>query len=104
METTNDDGDDPAPSGALARQGVAHLQSAARELIAAARTVLDVAEEWVNDPTVAASLTSALESAGEVARRLATPGPPGAEQEGDNDSDDPASDRDGSRIERIPVT
>ncbi len=47
--------------------GVAHLQAAARELIAAVRAFLDVAEEVVEDPKAGGAL---LESLGDVARRV----------------------------------
>lgn len=47
--------------------GVAHLQAAAREMIAAARAFLDVAEEVVEDPKAGEAL---LESLSAVARRV----------------------------------
>jgi hypothetical protein len=48
-------------------EAVAHLQTAAREMIAAVRAFLDVAEEAVNDPKAGEAL---LDSLGEVARRV----------------------------------
>lgn len=48
-------------------EAVAHLQAAARELIAAARAFLDLAEEVVEDPKAGEAL---LESLGDVARRV----------------------------------
>lgn len=48
-------------------EGMAHLQAAAREMIAAARAFLDVAEEVVEDPKAGEAL---LDSLGDVARRL----------------------------------
>ncbi len=51
------EGADPADH---ARDSVAHLQAAARELIAAGRAMLDAAEEVVADPTVVSSLADAL--------------------------------------------
>jgi hypothetical protein len=48
-------------------EGVAHLQAAAREMIAAARAFLDVAEEVLEDPKAGEAL---LESLGDVARRV----------------------------------
>jgi hypothetical protein len=50
-----------------AGEGVAHLQAAARELLAAARAFLDVAEEVVEDPKAGEALFDAL---GDVARRV----------------------------------
>jgi hypothetical protein len=103
-----------APSGAAgaagtspyARASVEHLQAAARELIEAARSMLDVAEEWVNDPDVATSLTSALGTVGEVARRFAAPARrpvDGTEPSvGPSSGDAPGDDE--PRIERITVT
>lgn len=46
-----------------ARAGIEHLQAAAREAIGAARALLDVAEELVEDPAV---VQSALGSLGSV--------------------------------------
>ena len=48
-------------------EAVAHLQSAARELIAAVRAFLDVAEEVVDDPKAGEAL---LDTLGDVARRV----------------------------------
>jgi hypothetical protein len=60
----------PPAAQARARDGVEHLQAAARELIAAARAALDVAEEVVNDPEAVSSLAGSLSSMGDLARRL----------------------------------
>ena len=60
-----------AEAQARAREGVEHLQAAARELIRAARAALDVAEEWVDDPQSLASLAGTLAVLGDVARRAA---------------------------------
>lgn len=43
-----------------AADGVAHLQAATRELIAAARSFLDVAEELVDDPEAVTSVVGGL--------------------------------------------
>jgi phytoene/squalene synthetase len=48
-------------------EAVAHLQGAARELIAALRAFLDVAEEVVDDPQAGEAL---LDTLGDVARRV----------------------------------
>ena len=48
-------------------EAVEHLQNAARELIAAARAFLDVAEELVDDPEAGGAL---LQSLGDAARRI----------------------------------
>lgn len=48
-------------------EAVAHLQTAARELIAAVRVFLDVAEQVVEDPKAGEAL---LDTLGDVARRV----------------------------------
>ena len=53
--------------GDRAGEAVAHLQTAAREVIAAFRAFLDVAEELVEDPKSGEAL---LETLGDVARRV----------------------------------
>ena len=82
-----------------ARQGVEHLQAAARELIAAARAALDVAEEVVNDPDAVGSLAGVVAGLGEMYRRVAGGGwPPSATRE-------PApEDERQAKVERIRVT
>ena len=70
MSPSNLDGETTAGASARARQGVEHLQTAARELIEAARAALDVAEEVVNDPETLASLAGSLATMGDVARRV----------------------------------
>jgi hypothetical protein len=74
-----------------AREGLEHLQTAAREMIAAARAMLDVAESLLNDPTTAATVLSAV---GSLARLAAHAG-------GSSDGEE-ASPTD--RIERIRVS
>lgn len=68
--------DDATERGdARATDGFAHLQAAARELIAAARAVLDVAEELVDDPgtvnVVADAVGTAVRTAASFGRRAA---------------------------------
>ena len=59
---------------------VEHLQSAALELIAAARAFLDVAEELVKDPSeVSAMASSLVDLAGRPARPDDPPPAPGVE-------------------------
>lgn len=74
-----------------ADEGLEHLQTAAEELIAAARAFLDVAEEVVTDPQTARSLLGLLESVAGMATR----GRPGGSG-GAGDGDDP--------VEHIPVS
>jgi predicted NBD/HSP70 family sugar kinase len=86
-----------------ARQGVEHLQAAAREMIEAARAALDVAEELVNDPEAVASLAGMVATVGDLARRVAGAGAADAAP-GDGD---PTAGREADgppgRVERIRV-
>ena len=52
-----------------AREGLEHLQAAARELIQAARAMLDVAEDVVNDPEAVASLAGTVGALGDLVRQ-----------------------------------
>jgi len=70
-----------------AHEVVEHLQTAALELIAAARALLDVAEEMVKDPNEAIALATTL------ANKIAPPGPPPGVVHSD-----------GARVERIRVS
>jgi hypothetical protein len=97
---TTTPGELPPAAQARAREGVEHLQSAARELIAAARAALDVAEEVVNDPDAVSSLAGSLSSVGDLARRLTGTGgwsPARNEPGGDSEPDDEP------RVQRITV-
>jgi hypothetical protein len=84
-----------------AAEGLAHLQAAARELIAAARAVLDVAEELVEDPTSAGAIAEAM---GSIVRTAARAGRRVAGQGGADDGEDEGDDDPGHhRVERIRV-
>jgi hypothetical protein len=77
-----------------ARDGIQHLQTAARELIHAARALLDVAEDVIDDPAAIATLVGALGAVGDAARRRAdTP----------SEDDGGAGGEPGAPIERITV-
>ena len=69
-----------------AAEGLAHLQAAARELIQAARAVLDVAEELVEDPHTVTAVTDAfglvMRSAAKAGRRAAGVDDGGSEHPG----------------------
>ena len=54
------------PAGDAARAGLEHLQAAALEMIAAARSMLDAVEELLDDPRAAASVTNAFATVGRV--------------------------------------
>ncbi|HLT68550.1 MAG TPA: hypothetical protein VKZ72_00205 [Acidimicrobiales bacterium] len=103
------DGHLPPGAQERAREGVQHLQAAARELIAAARAALDVAEEVVEDPEALVSAVSALAGLGELARRMAGTSPPGSgTRAGPSGPADPGGgtddDGDEPRVQRIPVS
>lgn len=79
--------------------GLDHLQRAAREVIAASRALLDVAEELVDDPRAAAGMVDLLGSVSALRRRVAGDGQPGASRPDDGDDGD-----DGPPVQRIPVS
>ena len=71
-----------------ADEGLEHLQTAAEELIQAARAFLDVAEDIVRDPGTATAVLGLFDTVADVAKR-ARPSAP-------RDGDDP--------VEHIPVS
>lgn len=73
------------------REGVEHLQTAARELIAAARAFLDVAEDAVADP---AAVQDWARTAGDIWQTIV--GSTATEPDGHDSGDD-------ARVEHIPV-
>ena len=78
----------------LARAGVEHLQAAAREMIQATRSLLDAAEELVDDPSAVQSLVGTIASVAQAAAvRLR------GETSGSGPDDD-----DGGRVQRIHVS
>ena len=94
------DPDDHEPSRSLwdeqdprVQAGLDHLQRAAREMIAASRALLDVAEELVEDPKAASGIIDLL---GSVAGRAARPTSRPAADHGDDDDEPP--------VQRIPVS
>ena len=74
-----------------ASDGLAHLQAAAREAIAAARAFLDVAEELVADPAAASAIADAV---GSVVRTAARRGRAAVHPDDDGDG----------HVEHIPVS
>jgi hypothetical protein len=75
-----------------AQDGLAHLQAAAKEMIAAARSFLDVAETLVEDPKAVQALGSAVTTLAKMAAStLMSPGPA-------HDADDEP------RVQRIRVS
>jgi hypothetical protein len=68
-ELGDDAGSSAAPVDDAVSRGIEALQAAATEAIAAARAVLDVAEELVTDPRTAAAVTNLLGSVARAAPR-----------------------------------
>ncbi|HEY8527117.1 MAG TPA: hypothetical protein VIL48_19250 [Acidimicrobiales bacterium] len=110
------DGDDTAAvSGERspqekAREGLEHLQTAARELIQAARAMLDVAEDLVNDPEAVATVAATVGSLGDLVRHRASGAPAGsatdrpADDGGEGDGRDRGDGPGGDEgVERITV-
>lgn len=101
-----DPGYDPAER---ARDAVDHLQAAARELIAAARSALDLADDLVNDREAVAAAARTIASLGDLVRHAPRPEPWGdqaapRQRDGAGGPGDPADRRPGAeRIERIRV-
>lgn len=95
----------------LARAGLEHLQAAAHEVIKATRSLLDAAEELVDDPAAVQQAVATLASVAQAAAgRLRTP-PTGAtearpeDDDGDDDDGDGGSDGAGSgRVQRIRIS
>jgi hypothetical protein len=109
---SDDPGSDEAgATNERARESVEHLQAAARELIAAARAALDVAEDLVDDPDVAATMAGAVGSFGDVVRNLAASWRTGGSPVGNGHVDDDTStfgyegpEPPDSGVERIPIS
>ena len=82
----------------LAREGVEHLQAAAREVIKATRSLLDAAEELVDDPAAVQHLVGTIAGVAQAAagrlRRDAAGSPHGGP---DDEGDD-------GRVQRIRVS
>ena len=98
-------GSPPDDREKLVQEGLDHLQRAARETIAAMRTLLDVAEELVEDPRAAETLVTTLGSLASAATRsgpahalFGRPVPRASGERGDDDEDD------GRGVQRIPVS
>jgi hypothetical protein len=80
----------------LVQQGLEHLQAAAREMIQASRSLLDAAEQLVDDPRAVQHLVATLGSVATAAAARLRPDVHGA-------TDDPDDDDDG-RVQRIRIS
>jgi hypothetical protein len=78
-----------------AREGLEHLQAAAHEMIAAARSMLDACEELLADPHAGDTLSSLV---GSVARAVG--GITGLAPKGESGKDD----HDTSRVQHIKIS
>jgi hypothetical protein len=78
-----------------AADGMVHLQAAAREMIGAARALLDAAEQLVEDPATAGKVVSMVSTFAQAAATAA----PNASTSTDRDDDD-----DDGPVERIVVS
>ena len=75
-------------------QGIEHLQAAAREMIQATRSLLDAAEELIDDPKSVQDLVGSLSHAAAMAASRFRPGGAGG---ADDDGDD-------GHVQRIKVS
>ena len=76
------------------QQGIEHLQTAAREMIRATRSLLDAAEELVDDPRSVQDLVGTLAHAAQMAANRFRQGGPGDGDDGD----------DGGHVQHIKVS
>ena len=95
--------DDEPSCNDRARDGLQHLQAAARELIQAARAMLDVADDLIDDPAAVATLAGAVGVLGDVVRRRAGGDPDATDANGDANGDTGTRGDPATRIERITV-
>ena len=79
-------------------EGLTHLQTAAAEMISAARAFLDVAEGLMKDPRTAAAVTTAIQTVTEAASGVLRPPTPRSAS-GAEPGDPPAD----GRVEHIHV-
>lgn len=84
--------DDDEQRNDPAREGLEHLQTAAREMIAAARSMLDACEELLEDPRAASTLSTIVGTVGRMVGGLAGAGAP------------PSDPDDEPRVQRIRVS
>ena len=80
----------PTEDDGRAADGLAHLQAAARELIQAARAMLDVAEGLVEDPS---AVTAVADTVGSLVRTAARAGRRAVDDAGSDDDAPPGVQR-----------
>ena len=79
-----------------ARDGLEHLQAAAREMIAAAHSMLDAVDELLDDPQMVSSVTTAFATVGRVIESAVASVTDAVKTTGDHDDD--------SHVQRIKVS
>lgn len=84
----------------LARAGLEHLQTAAREVIAATRSLLDAAEEVIDDPAAVQQVVHTLAGLAQVAARRLRSDEGSPSDEAGAASEDPAA----GGVERIRLS
>ena len=67
MATSDGERADQESGGERAREGLEHLQTAVREMIAAARAFLDAVDDLVEDPHAVAAIKSTVSSVARLA-------------------------------------
>ena len=86
-------GDDERPDPA--REGLEHLQAAAHEMIAAARSMLDACEELLEDPRAGETLASIVGSVSRLVGGVTGLIPHGGPPNGEDDA---------PRVQRIKIS
>jgi hypothetical protein len=92
-------GPEPVTADARVGDGVEHLQTAVREVIAAARVFLDVAEDVVGDGAATVSVADLLGSLAQIVTRAAGPAATGGPSTHEDQPDDGEP-----RVQHINVT
>ncbi len=87
---------DPLHDDPRVAAGIEHLQRAAREVIAASRALLDVAEDVVESPDGVTKVIEVLAELGSLAQRAARQPASAVRHDGGPDDDPP--------VQRIPVS
>jgi len=81
------------------QQGLEHLQAAAREMIQATRSLLDAAEELVEDPQAAQGLMGTLATVAQAAASRFRPGGSSSSSSAADDDED-----DDGHVQRIKIS
>jgi hypothetical protein len=91
VSTSDESAADPA------REGLEHLQTAALEMVAAARSMLDAVEELLDDPQAATAIVSAAGTVGRLVEGAIASVTAAATRSAPDDGDEP-------RVQRIKVS